>query len=283
MRNSNQTVKNRKLNHRRIATGIIAIILLITMVLSSVSMVFAATPAVTASTNENAGENDTQSNAAEAKSTEEAAEADTENASETASEAATEPIGDVGDTIEPAESIADNGQGYGTVTFNIAVPDGMVEPCIITFIENDSYQEYYIEAYVANGYRTIKKIPAGTYVITGGGPENDYAGNYTTIGSTTYFTVTSGGQTVVNTSVESRADIVNGNTPQYREPTTESAVETVTESTTEAATESTTEEAQTEQVKPAVSPITAIIGASLIVLALILGGIFLYWSKKQDE
>jgi len=273
MRNSNQTVKNRKLNYRKIATGIIAVILLITMVLSSVSMVFAATPAVTASTNENAGENDTQSNAAENEST----------ASETASETATEPIGDVGDTIEPAESIADNGQGYGTVTFNIAVPDGMVEPCIITFIENDSYQEYYIEAYVANGYRTIKKIPAGTYVITGGGPENDYAGNYTTIGSTTYFTVTSGGQTVVNTSVESRADIVNGNTPQYREPTTESAVETVTESTTEAATESTTEEAQTEQAKPAVSPITAIIGASLIVLALILGGIFLYWSKKQDE
>lgn len=273
MRNSNQTVKNRKLNHRKIATGIIAVILLITMVLSSVSMVFAATPAVTASTNENAEENDTQSNAAENEST----------ASETASETATEPIGDVGDTIEPAESIADNGQGYGTVTFNIAVPDGMVEPCIITFIENDSYQEYYIEAYVANGYRTIKKIPAGTYVITGGGPENDYAGNYTTIGSTTYFTVTSGGQTVVNTSVESRADIVNGNTPQYREPTTESAVETVTESTTEAATESTTEEAQIEQAKPAVSPITAIIGASLIVLALILGGIFLYWSKKQDE
>lgn len=126
-------------------------------------------------------------------------------------------------TTEEDTEIADEGQPGNTVysvgnmnrtnavsvIFNLDVPDDMVTPCIVTFVESETYTEYYIEAYNTAGYQTTAYLEPGTYLITDGYPTNDNISAYTVVDKS-YFTVEEGKNMSVNVTIRSKGDILRG-------------------------------------------------------------------------
>lgn len=139
--------------------------------------------------------------------------------------------GQVGDTIYSAGDM-DRGDNAVAVTFNIDVPSDVTYPCIVTFSESESYEEYYVTAYKTAGYATTVYLDPGTYIITDGYPENDNISAYTVVNKD-YFTVeeNSTDEMVVNVTIRSKGDILRGDTGSTEEIET-TATDTSTQSGT---------------------------------------------------
>lgn len=179
-----------------------------------------------------------------------------------------ESSGQSGETLYDTSVM--NSEDAVVVTFNMDVPSDVTDPCIVTFSESDSYQEYYVEAYKTAGYTAVARIEPGTYIITGGGPTTDNIGAYDVM-EKGYFTVSTDGtgDKVVNVVIRSKGDVLLGNTePSEGFGETAETTDTATEADTSAQTNHTL-------LYIVIAIICAIIGA--------VAGIFgVKWLQKQE-
>lgn len=113
---------------------------------------------------------------------------------------------DSGDNIKSVEE--QEGERTGAVTFQMNVPSNFTEPIYVTFVEIDSYEEYYVKAYNSAEYKTTVYLEPGTYMITDGYPINDNTSSYS-VQDAPYFIVEedSTPQTVTVT-IKSKGDII---------------------------------------------------------------------------
>ena len=133
----------------------------------------------------------------------------TEDASSDISDSATENEIDKTDSGDNIKSVEEQeGERTGAVTFQMNVPSNFTEPIYVTFVEIDSYEEYYVKAYNSAGYKTTVYLEPGTYMITDGYPINDNTSSYS-VQDAPYFIVEedSTPQTVTVT-IKSKGDII---------------------------------------------------------------------------
>lgn len=163
----------------------------------------------------------------------------------TGEESATQTIGDVvseetsdaddqtseesaeGSSGQPGDTVYDTSSMEGrsvAVTFNLDVPSDVTTPCVVSFIESESYKEYYVQAYKTADYSVTEYIAPGTYIITDGGPIDDNISAYGVVDKS-YFTVSDDdGAITVGVVIRSKGDILRGDAGA----STESAAEETT-------------------------------------------------------
>lgn len=148
-----------------------------------------------------------------------------------AGSSAEETTGQAGDTVYAVEDM--DGDRTVAVTFVMDVPSDVSTPCVVSFVESESYIEYYVEAYRSANYTVTQYMAPGTYIITDGGPIDDNTSSYSVLDKS-YFTVSEDGDgdSVVRVTIRSKGDTLRGDTGSTEDDEETSEV-TAAEETTE--------------------------------------------------
>ena len=146
-----------------------------------------------------------ETNSAETTDTGTSTEDDSSNVSDSSTENETDET-DSGDNIKSVEE--QDGERTGAVTFQMNVPSNFTEPIYVTFVEIDSYEEYYVKAYNSAGYKTTVYLEPGTYMITDGYPINDNTSSYSVQDAPYFIVEEDPTPQTVTVAIKSKGDII---------------------------------------------------------------------------